>query len=194
MENCISGLVIISCVLLVVALFIGVCIYLVCSPVKTRRLNEIFSNEEAREQDPEPETSGTEETHSQGAAEEKPAAIPESEAGKTDEANQKDANPDATKLLNAVKDTISIIKSEKEIKGEEIIVFVSCSNLTGDNTEQFIVLDKDAERIAKLTEKPLLTMAISEKESIKMLLLDDAETSYCTSLLAGQEMKFTCIR
>lgn len=194
MENCLFGLVIISFVLLVMALFIGVCIYLVCSPVKTRRLNEILGNEEAREQDPKPETSGTEETHSQGAAEEKPAAIPESEAGKTEEANQKDANPDATKLLNAVKDAISIIKSEKEIKGEEIIVFVSCSNLTEDNAEQFIVFDKDAEGIAKLTEKKLLTMAISEKESVTMLLLDDAETSYCMSLLAGQGMKFTCIR
>lgn len=194
MENCISGLVIISCVLLVMALFIGVCIYLVCSPVKTRRLNEIFSNEEARERDPEDKASEPEESLSKTGEEKKSSAAPESKGEASEGTAPKVDEPDATKLLNAVKDAISIIKSNKENMGVDTIVFVNCPGLKEDNAEYLLVLDKDAEEIAKLTEKPLLTMAISEKESVTMLLLDDAETSYCTSLLAGQEMKFTCIR
>ena len=205
MEPCFAGLVIMSAVLLLMAMFIGVSIYLVCSPVKTRRLNEVFGNADATS--PSAETDDSDKDQNIGSPspatveggdkvseEDRPSENKENKEENT-ENTVMDNNSEATKLLNAVKDAVLLVRNKKESMGNETIVFVLCSNMESENgIERYMVLDNDAVIVSKLLERDCQTMAVSDKESVELLFLDGTDIGLCMGLLTAQETRFTCIR
>ncbi len=198
MDYRLSALLIIGITLLMLGLFVGVCIYILCTDnTKAVHLLEFMSKGEKSEgketvpacNDPEDKTR-VEARAKNETAEETSAA---ENKGETNLAGEEKIV--SKQLLEEVKNFLPLIENKKEVIDERVVVIALTEKLTDERRETYgILLNEDAEFIGEKINKPCQLMAISETEKVKLLVLDADDLNYVAGILVTQGVKLTYIK